>query len=117
MLPGYLDVPYHSPILIGHVKPLKTGNSLFELDFFNAAYKEGVQGFNVTLHMLKRTNSYMICEYLKESASPERSVVISEISYDWLKFFFADFMKYHPAGIAKGEDVQAYLSRTTRASV
>jgi hypothetical protein len=61
MLPGYgaedeLD-PYLSPIYVERVKPLKSGKGLLQIGFFNAFYAVGVQGFEPTVKVLRRTRN------------------------------------------------------------
>ena len=114
MLPGYIDTPFFSPIYMKNIKPFKTGNGIINLVFFNAAYAEGVQNFSVDLHVIKRTDSYFIGEYLNSSPSPERSAIISDICFGWLSLFFPSYIEQHPPYFDNDEDVQAYLSRNFR---
>ena len=61
MLPGYTSDsdfdPYVSPIYLKRVVPLRTGQRLLQLAFFNAAYAEGVQNFEVVIRVLEERGS------------------------------------------------------------
>lgn len=69
MLPGYTDVPYVSPIKVMNVVPLKSGRSILRLDFFNAFYAQGVQGFSQDLRILKHGATYLVAEIVPEGQS------------------------------------------------
>ncbi len=75
-----------SPIRVDAVTPLKTGTGLLRLAFFNAAYAEGVQDFDLTLRVLMRAPTYLIAEIEGEQ---QRAAVIGEIGFAWLQKQFA----------------------------
>ena len=106
MLPGYTETAYFSPIFVYAVAPLKTGHNLLQLDFYNAMYATGVQGFSTSLLVFKRASTYLMGD-LAESQQAERAVVISEINFAWLRFL--DVMSR--LAVLESEDVQAYLNR------
>ena len=88
MLPGYTDGfdPYISPIYIVRVQALKTGKGLLKIEFCNAFYVDGLQGFELTVKVLKHTPNYMLADlspsYDKDSG---RSAVIGRMSFHWLE--------------------------------
>jgi hypothetical protein len=112
MLPGYVDEgkydPFVSPIYIESVEPQKTGNGSLKLAFLNAAYATGVQGFELTVRVLKRGPAYLIAEL----PDGDRAAIIAEIGFDWLRRFCAEWWAAEPADAMPEpyrSDVQAYL--------
>jgi hypothetical protein len=85
MLPGYGDdgVPYLSPIFVRDIRPLKTGNGILRLDFFNAFYAEGVRDFSFKLKVLKRAPRYVIVDLL----DGDRCAIVSELTGEWFRRF------------------------------
>lgn len=84
MLPGYGDEysPYYSPIFIENVVPLKTGQGLLQLDYFDPLYAEGVQDFSRVLCVIDHQADYLIARLHGED---QRSAVVSKIGFDWIK--------------------------------
>ncbi len=89
MLPGYArdHVPYLSPIQVLGVTPRKTGDRTLKLSIWNALYAEGVRYVDLTLRIVKHTDSHLIADILQESGT-HRSAVITPISFEWLARFF-----------------------------
>lgn len=84
MYPGYAG-PYFSPIRVTGLTPLGTGKRLMQLDFFNACYAEGVQTFTMPMKILHRAPDHMLAALINhDDKPPERTAVISELSWDWL---------------------------------
>jgi len=116
MIPGYVDernVPYCSPIWVERVVPRKTGSGILTLDFVNALYAGGVQGFALDLKILKRSTDYLIAELLYGSKDAERVAVISHIEFAWIERFCPELWWNRPpssvAGLAT-TSVSIYLS-------
>jgi hypothetical protein len=80
MYPGYLDRPYHSPIKVLGVRALGTGRGLFDLEFHNLAYAEGVRNMGYRLRTLRRERHHIIAA---EDES-DRSVVIVPLGMVWI---------------------------------
>lgn len=105
MMPGYTDTAFYSPIFLTRVQPLKTGKSLITLDFYAAAYAEGVQNFSIQLRVLKRTQAYLLGEY---AHNHERTAIISRMSDNWLEHHFPEWCREHGFPSAGAE---AFLNR------
>ncbi len=85
--------PYCSPIYVQRVQPLKTGNGLLRLEFFNALYAEGVQEFEIDLKVLKRAKNYLIADLPYDT---ERSAIIGHIEFSWLAQSCPALLVDHP---------------------
>lgn len=83
MYPGYLGYAYRSPILVDNVTP--HGGRQFELEFVNIFYAAGVQQMAYELRVLRREASYLVAEVMHQDRSSDRTVVIEEMSPDWIK--------------------------------
>lgn len=86
MYPGYGDTAYHSPIRMKDVRPLKSGAGRLDIDFFNAAYAQGVQDFTYRLRTLKRGEQYMLAA-IEET---DRAISLVPCSLGWMKRYFPD---------------------------
>lgn len=86
LYPGYSSPPYHSPIRIKEVRPLATGRRLLEIDFFNAAYAEGVKDFTYKLSILKRAKDHILAS--RADDDDDRSISIVDIQPDWMMQYF-----------------------------
>ena len=112
MVPGYYGnrvVPYYSPILVRDIEPLKTGKRMLRVDFFNAFYAEGVQGFSKKLKILKRTADWMFVDLVEDE---DRGAVISHISFGWIEKFCSTLWQQNPPpayGSAAEDSVNTYL--------
>lgn len=106
MMPGYIDAPYFSPILIHEVIPLKSGASLLKLRFLNVGYAEGVQNFEKTLRVVLRLSTFL---FAAEQESEDRGVVISELNHGWLERCFSILLERYP--LREGTDLQIYLNQ------
>ena len=97
MLPGYVSTyePYFSPILVETVTPEKSGKGWLQLQFYNAFYAEGVQGFNKRLKVLDRTAQYLIAR-LEDPPPTERHAIVSRISFEWVEARFPDWYREAP---------------------
>jgi len=121
MLPGYQgtrNVPYFSPIFVTGVTPAKSGRSILNLQFFNAFYAEGVQGFALDLRILKHEADYLVAELLYEPDGPNhRTAIVSHIEFEWIRRFCPEFWDSHPptefGPMAEGS-VTEYLARIYR---
>ncbi len=97
MLPGYDSGyrPYFSPILVERVEPEKSGKGWLKLNFFNAFYAEGVQGFELRLKVLDRTEHYLIAR-LDYPKPAQRHTIISRISFQWIEERFPKWYRDVP---------------------
>jgi hypothetical protein len=111
MLPGYFDGyrPYFSPIYVEGVRPHKTSEHRLELAFYNAFYAEGVRWSRPTLTVLHRFESYLIARPMHTPSHWERTIIISEMSFDWLRSCTRMLDQTPPT---PDLDVQAYLTAT-----
>lgn len=116
MLPGYetqhVVVPYFSPIQIIAVTPLKTGNRILKVEFWNVGYAAGAQKFAVDLRLVKHTDDYLIADFdLHGQESSDRSAVINTISFPWLERFFPDLETPRPQTSAgQRDEVSRFLN-------
>ena len=114
MVPGYDikgAVPYFSPILVQSIELLKTGKRMLRVDFFNAFYAEGVQGFSKKIKILKRTADWMFVDLVEDE---DRGAVITHITYSWIEHFCPKLWLYHPPtsyGVEAEASVNTYLHR------
>lgn len=111
MLPGYFDGyrPYFSPIYVEDVRPLNSGEQRLELDFYNAFYADGARWVKPTLTVLHRFESYLIARPMHTPSHWERTIIISEMNFDWLRSCTRMLDQTLPA---PNQDVQAYLTAT-----
>jgi hypothetical protein len=108
MLPGYGWGPYNSPIKVYRATPRKTGKNILQLEFFNARYAKGVQDFALDLHILKRTDEYIVAELMYgESGPDDRIAIIQEATFPRLRLAIGD----HLPEPLPDENIQAYLER------
>ncbi len=116
MLPDYAGEPYCSPILVHQVVPLKSGQAILHLRFFNACYAKGVQDFRLDLHVLWRSPEYLIAELLYNTSEPAwRSVIICNVSFAWLTRKLSWIIEGNPPNTdqADAAAVTEYLNRFT----
>lgn len=116
MIPGYFgerNVPYHSPIYVQKVMPLKTGKNIIRLEFINVFYAEGVQLFDAKLRILLHCEHYFVSEILYKTPDIERCAIVSTIEFEWIRQFCPSLW-YHrpPSSVSKHAelDVSTYLS-------
>ena len=116
MIPGYSGeraVPYCSPIHVSSFQPLKTGKSIVRIAFHNALYAEGVQGFELDMRILKRSENYLISELrYGENANVDRCAVISHIEFGWVERFCPElWAQYPPSRMSSGAtgSISVYL--------
>ena len=108
MLPGYAGTPYFSPIFINRCE--RSGSCL-RLNFYNAAYAEGLRDFDEELIILHTSNDHLVAKLTSE---PSRSVVISKLTATWLELILpAAFRDAHPLPARQTdlEHLQTYLNR------
>ncbi len=116
MIPGYFgerSVPYCSPIYVTRFRPLKTGKSIVRMAFHNALYAEGVQGFQLDMRILKRSQDYLISELLYgDHPGFDRCAVISHIELAWVERFCPELWAQHPPSSTKygAGSVSLYLN-------
>lgn len=109
MYPGYGGVPYASPIFIFDIEPLKTGQRRLRLNFLNAAYAQGVQGFELTLKVIHHAPHHLVCDLGTEDM---RTAVICGITRSWLDAHFRGFMENY--SVHSGQTLEAYLDEHLR---
>lgn len=97
LLPGYSPgySPYYSPILVVSALPEKSGHGWLGLEFFNAFYAEGVQGFSLRLQVVERSKDYLIAR-IGNSPGTERHVIVSRISFEWIASQFPEWYQAAP---------------------
>ena len=81
MLPGYGWGPYFSPIKIYGLQVRE--EKVIELNFHNACYAQGVQGFCLMMKILWHVEEYIIVEIQPETS--KRVAIIGNIDYVWLE--------------------------------
>jgi len=104
MYPGYVDMPYLSPIRVDEIEPL--GQRRFRLAFLNAGYAVGVNGFDKTLRTLARRERFCVCEEVGETSDLGRVMVIQTLTWEWIDRNFPQVRQRAP-GVG---DVQAALA-------
>jgi hypothetical protein len=114
MILGYGDdvAPYHSPIFVTRVEPLKSGTSRLRLHFWNVFYAQGVQDFDLTIRILKRARRFLVAEIDYPDAL-ERCAVIGIMTFEWLNRFAPIVIRAQPPkGYVLGNppDPQRYLN-------
>ena len=121
MIPGYTANsdfdPYVSPIYLRRVVALKTGKGLLQLTFFNAAYAAGVQDFQLTIRVLKRTPSYVLGSLDSGALDSPRCAIIGSMSFAWLKSYMPRWFESNsPYDMPEPycSDSQQYLNRRLR---
>lgn len=63
------------------------GNRTFDLTFVNILYAAGVQEMTYSLRTLKREQSFMFAEQVRDEQSMERAVVIEKMTREWARRF------------------------------
>ena len=114
MLPGYVNHPYHSPILVHDVQPLGTGAGLFQLHFYNAFYAEGVRDFKLTIQTLNRQREYTVGVISYNDKPNDRTCIIHAVTFDWLEAnarYMMDRERPNKQEIHSPSGVQVYLRR------
>ena len=105
MLPGYTDGynPFHAPIRLDGIEPLKTGRSEVVLRFLNLGYAEGVQNFTKKVQMIDRHENYLVARGLDDS---DRHYIFGVLDARWLsKVTWEGFAEQ-----LRGDDLQASLN-------
>jgi hypothetical protein len=100
MIPGYTGqrcVPYCCPIRVSRVEPLKSGQGLLRVHFWNTGYVEGMQDFCVELKLLHRATNYLVAGlYENQTETMERCAIISHIEFGWVETFCPHLWHNHP---------------------
>lgn len=110
MLPGYGMAPYFSPIRVEEVTPLKTGQGILRLRFFNAFYAAGVQNFEKTLRVLRRHPEYIVCDIVNDVEA--RVAIITACTPEFLiKHAAPAYVKKHRRQLIDG-DLQELMDMT-----
>jgi hypothetical protein len=114
MFPGYssdANLPCSSPIYVQQVDPLRNGTGHLRLAFMIALYAQGVQDFTLNLRVVLRRELYMIAELDYGVGSAERSVVISDVTFEWLEMFCPTLLgKLRPHSEHSSKGVLGYLN-------
>ena len=83
---------HYSPIYVYDLRALKTGKSIFQLDFFHANYSAGVQEKTYELKTVLRNTYLLIAERIDSKIEANSPLTfLSELSSDWLKSHFDFF--------------------------
>ena len=114
MYPGYGDEPYRSPIRIGAIKPLKTGQGLIRLNFLNAFYAVGVRQFDIVLRTLKRSPDFIALEPYVDKKPKNRLVVIHEVSVPWMRSVWPEALEDAREHDLSGDALQLLIGRKIR---
>lgn len=104
---GGLLFTHHSPIYLFAVIPRKTGRRVLDIEFFHAAYSEGVQYKGYSLRILKRAFTYLLAERTADRQIEAPTVMISDLEWKWLDTHFPGFLPE----MADNRDVQVMLER------
>jgi hypothetical protein len=114
MFPGYsgdANLPYSSPIYVQQADPQRKGTGHLRLAFMNALYAQGVQDFTLDLRVVLRRELYMIAELDYGVGGAERSVVISDVTFEWLEMFCPTLVgKLRPPSERSSKAVFGYLN-------
>lgn len=79
MWPGYVDHPYHSPILIRSAVPQRSGNGRLDITFLNPAYATGVQEMTYHLTVFMRQRDYLLAAVIET----DRAIAIVPLMDEW----------------------------------
>lgn len=105
------SVPHFSPVHLRSLKPLKTGQGLLELGFWNALSPEAGQVLSVRLKVLHRADDYLVARLMNDDGS-DRVAIISHIEWGWLERFCPALIRAFPPaelGDLFSGSVQMYL--------
>ena len=105
MFPGYGDTAYHSPIKVRRVAPLRSGERLFDLDFFNMGYAQGVQDMRYRLRTLRGEPHYLVAA----CQDSDRSVAIMPLTRGWLRTHAPQLWKRASTMLLDGASVRATM--------
>jgi len=105
MFPGDSDCPYHSPIKVHRVLPLRTGGRLFDLHFFSLGFAEGVQEMTYRLRTLRREHHHI----LAAQVNGDHSVAIVPLTGPWLRIHSRDLWQLVALRIHKGGELSAAM--------
>ena len=87
------DLRHYSPIRVLDIIPAKSGQRKFTLDFYHAAYPEGVQGKSYKLETIERGEHFILAKTTSKEHDPTRFVLIYNVSYEWLEKHFPGWVK------------------------
>lgn len=76
----------YSPLRIDDIAPSGSGQRQFTLSFYHANYPEGVRNKVYTLQTVERAAWYLLAR--STTHHPTRMLLISEISWDWMRAHF-----------------------------
>ena len=104
MLPGYvaepgLYRPYASPALIKEVKPKGSGKKILWIQLGYVIYPTGGGPVGGDLRVLKRSVSWLFADMMDYKS--DRSVLISQISFEWMAQFRPKSLYHKPPSPAQ----------------
>ena len=108
-----LEDAHRSPIYIFSCSPKKSGKNLLTIEFFHANYPVGVQRKVYDLRVIKRVLDYLIADRVSAADENLPTVILSDISFKWLKSHFPKWLNDTRAGGRAADDgmqVQKYLT-------
>lgn len=76
----------YSPIKVRRVVPSRTGDRVFQLDFYHANYPEGVREKSYTLQTVERGSGYLLARSMGDK--PVRYLQIYPIDAAWIRRHF-----------------------------
>lgn len=86
MYPGYGDGPYYSPITLTGFQLID--DCIFDLDFLNLAYAQGVQEFSIEFETVRETAEYQLCLPIGQS---DRTYIFEPLTARWMQAHFPQF--------------------------
>lgn len=102
--------PLLLPNRVLRAEALKTGRGILRLAFWNALYAEGVQDFQVDLHVHTRHTAYLMADLRDPGGNVvDRSAVISTMSISWLQQFCPPLVHDPQVHTAADDEAQRYL--------
>ena len=108
VIPGYMDYPYQSAILLHKCKPVPTRKTFLEIVYREAGYADGVQEFERRVKVLAWTRHAVVCMFDREDGG-HRVATISELHADWLRKIWPDSTRT----LSSSEDVQVFMNKAT----
>lgn len=112
MFPGYVDAPYHSPILIYDLEPL--GDRRFQLSYLNMRYASGVQQMSTTFETIARSTSHLLA---RRYPAIDRSYVFMPLTKGWIRAHFPQMDLDNPPMFEDGCPIPHAIARAFDCSI
>jgi hypothetical protein len=92
----------YSPIKVRAIKPMRTGERTFQLDFYHANYPEGVRDKSYELTTIQRGSTMVLTR--SRQHDPARFLLIASLTNGWLNQHF-------PSLEVETQDLEGWLDR------